>query len=60
MKQPYYQAYKNKHPNRKYKSYEYIAWITEKHREFRQIKGLREGQPYTDKQREKFIEFIGS
>ena len=58
MIQPYYQAYKKQYPNRKFKSYEYINWIMENHREFRAKEGLREGHPYTNKQLEEFIIFI--
>lgn len=58
MIQPYYLAYKKQYPDKKFKSYEYIDWISKKHSEFRVKEGLREGQPYTDRQREKFIIFI--
>lgn len=58
--QPYFQAYINskglKHGDIA-KTYEYIAWITTKHREFR-IKENLERKPYTKGQEKQFIRFI--
>lgn len=60
MYQPYFRAYINakglKHGDVA-KTYEFIAWIATKHREFRHLKGIGR-KPYTREQEEKFIEFI--
>lgn len=58
--QPYFQAYINskglKHGDRT-KTYEFIAWITTKHQEFRNLKGIGR-KPYTKEQEKQFIRFI--
>lgn len=56
--QPYAAAYYKYLGEREFKGYEYISWITRKHREFRKMKGLNDHVPYTKEQQEEFIRFI--
>src|SRR5690554_2939178 len=58
MLQPYAKAYFKVVKPSKFKSWEYISWITAKHTEFRKLKGLGERQPYSDKEEQEFIEYI--
>ena len=50
MLQPYAKAYLKVVKPIKFKSWEYINWITAKHTEFRELKGLRKRQPYSDRE----------
>ncbi|MBC3889492.1 hypothetical protein GH810_14345 [Acetobacterium paludosum] len=37
----------------------YTQWIMKKHEEFRKLQRMNENKPYTDDEREMFIEYIG-
>ena len=59
--QPYFAAYiksNNLEDGDKVRSWEYMSWITEKHRQYRKKIGVGDMHPYTKEQEREFIKFI--